>query len=86
MALHLNRKPPHIKAPKFAIGLLWRWNLLLKWLFNRQATVTKETTRTAQTKCYYNNNKFHKYFPSFHYTAIEICIKEMATDYLNQKK
>lgn len=78
MANALGKKPPHIKAPKMATGLLWRWNALRKLVTGKSATVTKETTRTAQIKCYYNNEKLLCALPDFSYTPIEETIKEMA--------
>lgn len=81
MAISLGKKPPHIKAPKWATGLLWRWNLVKKLLTGKSATVTKETTRTAQVKCYYDNSKFLKTFPDFRYTPIQNTVGEMAKMY-----
>jgi len=86
MANALGKKPPHIKAPRWATGLLWRWNWAKKLFTGKSATVTKETTRTAQVKCYYDNSKFLKTFPDFRYTAIENTIAEMATVYKNSNK
>lgn len=85
MANALGKKPPHIKAPKWATGLLWRWNILRKLFTGKSATVTKETTRTAQVKCYYNNEKLLKALPEFHYTPIEETIREMGHAYLKEK-
>lgn len=81
MANALGKKPPHIKAPKWATGLLWRWNWLKKLLTGKSATVTKETTRTAQVKCYYDNGKLLKALPDFKYKAIEEVVQEMALAY-----
>lgn len=86
MANALGKKPPHIKAPKWATGLLWRWNVLRKLFTGKSATVTKETTRTAQVKCYYNNEKLLKALPEFHYTPIENTIEEMAKMYKSPKQ
>lgn len=81
MATALGKKPPHIKAPKWAIGLLWRWNWLKKLVTGKSATVTKETIRTAQVKCYYDNGKLFKALPDFKYKAIEEVVQEMALAY-----
>lgn len=82
MANSLSKKPPHIKAPKWATGLLWRWNVLSKLFTGKSATVTKETTRTAQIKCYYNNEKLLRAVPGFSYTSIDKTIAEMGKAYL----
>lgn len=85
MANALGKKPPHIKAPKWATGLLWRWNFLRKLFTGKSATVTKETTRTAQVKCYYNNEKLLSALPDFKYTPIEETIEKMGHAYLQEK-
>lgn len=85
MANSLGKKPPYIKAPKWATGLLWRWNVLRKLFTGKSATVTKETTRTAQVKCYYNNEKLLSSLPDFQYTPIEETIREMGHAYLQEK-
>ncbi|MFA6151942.1 MAG: NAD-dependent epimerase/dehydratase family protein [Chitinophagaceae bacterium] len=85
MANGLGKKPPHIKAPIWATGLLWRWNAFLKLFTGKSATVTKETTRTAQMKCFYNNEKLLSALPGFKYTLIEETIKEMTKMYKSSK-
>lgn len=85
MANALGKKPPYIKAPTWATGLLWRWNWLKKLVTGKTSTVTKETTRTAQVKCYYDNEKLLKVLPDFQYTPIEKTIEEMAKMYKSSK-
>ena len=83
MANALGKKPPHIKAPDFATALLWRWNTIRKMFTGQSATLTKETTRTAKMKCYYNNEKLLRALPDFHYTAIEETINGMGKSFRN---
>ncbi|MBL7711240.1 MAG: NAD-dependent epimerase/dehydratase family protein [Chitinophagaceae bacterium] len=85
MARALGRKPPSIKAPGWATGLLWRWNALRKAITGKKATVTKETTRTAQMKCCYNNEKLLQALPGFRYTPIEQVIGAMASAFIGEK-
>lgn len=82
MAQYLEKKPPHLKATPLMIGILWRWNKLKTMLTGKQSSVTKETARTAQLKCFYNNSKFLQAFPGFSYTPIEKTIAQMAADYI----
>jgi len=86
MALALNKKPPHKKASKWIIELVWRFELLKSRLARKEATITKETARTAQTQCFYNNEKFLKQFPEFQYQSIEDTILRMASIYLTMPK
>lgn len=81
MANALGKKAPHIKAAKWSIDLLWRWNRVKKLATGKSGTITKETARTAQVKCYYDNRKFLNAFPEFQYTPIKNCIDEMAKAY-----
>jgi dihydroflavonol-4-reductase len=86
MALALNRKPPFKKASKWMTELLWRVMLLKSRLQKKESTITKETARTAQSKCYYDNSKLLKQFPSFGYTPIDVTISRMAQSFLRDKK
>lgn len=81
MAQALAKKPPHIRTPSWASSLLWRWNALRKWLTGKPATLTRETTRTAQMKCFYDNSKFLEAFPDFRYTPLAQTIHTMAAAY-----
>lgn len=85
MADGLGKKPPHIKAPTWATGLLWRWNAFRKIFTGKSATVTKETTRTAQMKCFYNNEKLLSALPDFKYTPIEETIRDMGKMFKSSK-
>ncbi|MCC6187275.1 MAG: NAD-dependent epimerase/dehydratase family protein [Chitinophagaceae bacterium] len=85
MANALGKKPPHIAAPYWATSILWRWNWLLKKTIGKRATITKETTRTANTQCYYDNSKFLNHFPNYSFTTMEDTIQEMAKAYLRSK-
>lgn len=86
MARALGRKPPSVKAPAWATGLLWRWNALRKAITGKKATVTKETTRTAQMKCCYNNEKLLLALPGFRYTPIEQVIGGMAAAFIGERQ
>ncbi|MDI9319209.1 MAG: NAD-dependent epimerase/dehydratase family protein [Phycisphaerales bacterium] len=81
MANALGKKAPQIKAAKWIIDLLWRWNWVKKLATGKSGTVSKETARTAQVKCYYDNSKFLNALPEFQYTPIKNCIDEMAKAY-----
>lgn len=81
MAAALGKKAPHIKAPQWATALLWRWYALRQLLTGKTATVTRETTRTAQLRCSYDNSKLLRVLPDFQYTDIEQTIQQMAQAY-----
>jgi nucleoside-diphosphate-sugar epimerase len=81
MAEALGKKPPHIKASPFMTGLLWRWNELRHRLAGVRVTVTRETARTAQSVCYYDNAKLLQVLPGFSYRPIADTIRDMAAAY-----
>jgi len=82
MAETLQKRAPHRKATPFMTGVLWRWNELRHRLTGARVTVTKETARTAQTQCNYNNDKLLRALPDFRYTPIAVTIKDMAADFM----
>lgn len=83
MAGALGRKPPHIKASSWMTELLWRFMMLKTALTGETATITKETTRTAQKQCFYCNDKLIKHLPAFSYTPIAQSVARMAAAYRN---
>lgn len=83
MAHALNKRPPHIRATPFMTGLIWRWNALRLNLFGARSAITKETAANAQNRCYYNNSKLQRFFPSYTYIPVETTIKRMAAAFLS---
>lgn len=85
MAEAIDKKPPHRKANKWMTELVWRMELLKSRLSGKEAVISKETARTAQTKCYYENDKILKAFPHFQFTPIEDTIARMGAAYVQSK-
>ena len=85
MALGLGKKPPHKKAGKWMTELVWRIEVLKSRLAGKEPTITRSSARTAQTKCFYNHEKFLNQFSEFQYTSIENTIKRMVEAYKNKK-
>lgn len=86
MAKALNRKPPHQKAGSFITEIVWRLEYLRSMIAGKTITISKETARTAQLKCKYDNKKFLKLFPDFQYTEIDRTIQRMAAAFLKDRK
>ena len=82
MAQALGKKAPYKKASKLASGLLWRLMALKKIFTGKRSSITRETARTAQTKCFYDNSKWLEAMPAFHFTPIQETIQRMATAFL----
>ncbi len=84
MAHSLKRRPPYKKASKLVTELVWRYEMLKNRITGKEITISEETARTAQNKYYYNNGKFLKQFPAFHYHRQEETIRRMAEAFLSE--
>jgi hypothetical protein len=84
MANALNRRPPHKLATKWMTALVWRIELLKSRLANKEATITRETARNAQSQYFYQNEKFLRAFPGFQYHKLDETIDRMAQAFLNK--
>lgn len=84
MAQHLGVQPPHKFANAMMTEIVWRLDYLKSKLSGKNALITKETARTANSKSNYTNGKFLNQFKNFTYTPIDVVIKEMAQDYLSK--
>lgn len=85
MAAALRKKPPRKEAPAFATTLIASWNELRSRLGLGNATLTKETVRTANAKHYYSNSKFLEQFPDFQYTPLAETIQQLAVAYRERR-
>lgn len=83
MARALRKRPPHKKASPAMTAFVWRYELLKSRLSGKEATISRETAQTAQSKYYYSNEKFLKQFPGFVYTQLEETIKRMAARFVS---
>ena len=83
MAEALGKKPPHISAGPTLSAAVWRWQALLKTFTGKEASVTRETARTAQAQCFYDNGKLLKALPGFTYMPMPVTIARMAAAYKN---
>ena len=84
MANALNRRPPFKEASPFMTEIVWRAELFKSRLANTEATITKESARTAQNKCFYSSDKFQKQFSEFEFHNMDETILRMANVFLNK--
>ncbi|RQO31478.1 3-beta hydroxysteroid dehydrogenase [Taibaiella sp. KBW10] len=82
MAGALGKKPPHKKASPLMTALIWRLSAVKSMLTGKKVTITKETARTAQTQCFYDNQKWLQAMPGFSFTPIKETIARMAAAFL----
>jgi dihydroflavonol-4-reductase len=83
MAKALGKKAPGMKANTFMTGAVWRYERFKSLLNGSDTLITKETSRNAHSKSYYNNGKLLKLFPDYSYNSPEAAIKRMAEAFLN---
>lgn len=86
MALAIGKKPPHKFAGKWLTEIVWRLAFLKSKLKGKEATITRETARTAQEVYRFDNAKFVKAFPEFKFRPVGETIQEMAKAFLKDKK
>lgn len=75
------KKPPQREAKKWMGEIIWRLDKLKSILTGSNPLLTKETTRTAQTKVYFDNSKILKALPGFHFRKIEDTVKDTCAMY-----
>lgn len=86
MAGALGKKAPYRKAGKWASGMLWRLMALKRLFTGKRSNITRETARTAQAKCFYDNSKWLQAMPEFNFTPIQDTIQRMAGTFLQMHK
>lgn len=64
-------KPPSKKVTPFMAGLFWRIQKFKSRFSGNKPLVTKETTRSALAKVYFDNSKLLKALPGFQYRPLE---------------
>lgn len=82
LAQYMGRRPPRWKAGALGSALVWRWNALKRRLGAKHTSLSRETATMAQRKVYYDNSKFLKFFPDFHYQSMDATLKRLAKAYL----
>lgn len=86
MARSLNRKPPYKRASAWMTEIVWRMEVLKSRIAAKQVTISKASARTAQTKCYYSNEKLLRHFPEFRYRELKDTVNRMAAAFLRDKQ
>lgn len=80
------KKPPHKEAKKWMGAIIWRLDKIKSILTGSNPLLTKETTRTAQAKVYFDNSKIVNALPGFHFRKMEDTIKDTCAVYLQRMK
>ena len=75
IATCFGKKIPHKKVTPLLASIVWKWEALKSMFSGKNALVTKETTRTALAKVYFDNSKILNALPGFQFTSINETIK-----------
>ena len=74
------RQPPHRKVTALLAAIVWRLEAIKAMFNGKDPMLTKETAKTAQSKVYFENNKFLSYAPNFQYTPVKDSIKRICAE------
>jgi dihydroflavonol-4-reductase len=80
------KKPPQKEAAKWMGEIIWRLDKLKSIFTGSNPLLTRETSRTAQAKVYYNNSKILKALPGFTFRKMEDTVKDTCAVYLTKTK
>ncbi len=71
------KKLPNKKVTAFIAQMMWRLEAVRSRFTGKNPLVTKETSKTAQAKVYFDNSKLLKYLPQFKYTPLKDSVKRI---------
>ncbi len=70
------KKAPHKKVTPFIAALVWRMEVVKSILTGKEHLLSKETTRKALAKVYFDNSKIKKSLPGFFFRPIKETIND----------
>ena len=71
IATQFGKRPPYKRVTPFMASMVWRTKALSSMLTGKKQLLTKETSRKAQLKVYFDNNKILSALPEFQFTKIK---------------
>ena len=84
IAKGFGKRPPHRKAGKWMAEVAWRLAYFQSFLSGKAPLLTKESSRVARSRTYFDNAKLLKALPGFSFTPLEITIKKACNQYLTK--
>jgi len=79
------KKAPYKKVTPFLSKMVWRMEAIKSRFTKKEPLVTKETSRTAMAKVYFDNSKLLRFLPGFTYRPLQETITTTCAA-LQQKK
>lgn len=80
IAKGFQKKEPSKKVTPFVAASVWRLEKIKSFFTGKSPLITKETSRTARAKVYFDNGKLLKKFPDFHYTPMEETVQRICNE------
>ena len=76
------KKHPSRKTTPLLMSIAWRMEKLKSFFTGKKPLFTKESAKVAQSKTYFQNDKFLKTFPGFSFMPMEKTVKNACEKYL----
>jgi nucleoside-diphosphate-sugar epimerase len=80
IATAFGKKPPHRKVTPLIAAIVWRMEAIKAMFSGKSPLVTKETSRTALAKVYFDNNKLLRALPTFSYTPMAKSVERICAE------
>ncbi len=84
IARGLGKKPPHRQAGKYMAALAWRLAYVQSLLTGNPPMLTRESSKVARSRTYFDNKKVLAALPGFAFTPLETTIKNACSQYLTK--
>lgn len=81
IAENFHKKPPHKEATPALGEMAWRMEGIKSFLTGRQALLTRDTAKIAQSNTSFDNSALLEAVPRFHFTPLEAVIKKACENY-----
>jgi dihydroflavonol-4-reductase len=75
------KKPPGREATPFLSGIAWRMEKMKTFFSKHPPLLTRETTKIALSKTYFQNEKILRALPGFSFLSLEQSIKKACKNY-----
>ena len=78
------KKPPSREATPFLAGIAWRMEKIKSYISGRPSLLTRESSRIAQSKTFFDNSRILQQLPGFAFTPLTETIRAACGAYLQQ--
>jgi len=85
IAAEFGKKPPGREATPFLAAFAWRMEKLKSLFSGRPSLLTRESSRVALSKTFFDNGKILQALPGFAFTPLEQTIREACQAYMRRE-